>query len=394
MTYFIGIDNSSLDHKVHILKNNGDIYSKFIIENSLDGFNKLHETIKNFDQSMIGFELPHGPLTDFLRQKNYIAYSLNPLKIKRFKETTIVSGNKDDNIDAAAIAEYMRKNSAICRPLLYNSSEVEKLKILCIVHSRMSKENTRYKNKLHFAIKQYFSLHESLFTNFGCTVQIEMLMKYPTFKDLRQASEDDLISFLKTNKYRVPKYIRKVIDKIKKYDQIVSPDVEYVYSMEVKMLCEILRTVKLNLKNVEKEMESILDNHHMGHIFRSLPGAGIILGSKLLALFGDNFDRFDTASQAQCLFGTAPKNYQSGNYHKVLMRKACNKHARAVLFKYAFESLNRSTWARTYYDEQRNKGKTHSVAIRALSNKWVKVIFKLWKDDIFYEEEKKISSVA
>ena len=106
MTYYIGIDNSSLDHKVHILKSNGDLYSKFIIENNLNGFNILHECIKTFDETMIGFELPHGPLTDYLREKNYTAYSLNPLKVKRFKETIIVSGNKNDNIDAEAINVY------------------------------------------------------------------------------------------------------------------------------------------------------------------------------------------------------------------------------------------------------------------------------------------------
>ena len=47
-----------------------------------------------------------------------------------------------------------------------------------------------------------------------------------------------------------------------------------------------------------------------------------------------------------------------------------------------------------YYDIQRKKGKTHSVAIRALSNKWVKIIYKIWKEEIFYEENKKIPAVA
>ena len=38
--------------------------------------------------------------------------------------------------------------------------------------------------------------------------------------------------------------------------------------------------------------------------------------------------------------------------------------------------------------------KTHSVAVRALSNKWVKIIYKIWEDEIFYDEEKKISPAA
>jgi len=141
-------------------------------------------------------------------------------------------------------------------------------------------------------------------------------------------------------------------------------------------------------------MKCITDSHLLGKYFQSLPGAGNILACKLLALFGDNKDRFDNYNGVQCLFGTAPRNYQSGPYHKVLMRKACNKSARAILYDFAFASMRFSKWAREYYDNQRAKGKTHSVAVRALSNKWVKVIYKIWKDEIFYEESKKISPAA
>jgi hypothetical protein len=131
----------------------------------------------------------------------------------------------------------------------------------------------------------------------------------------------------------------------------------------------------------------------MGLVFKSLPGAGNVLACKLLALFGDNKDRFNDYNGVQCLFGTAPQNYQSGMYHKVIMRKACNKSARAILYKFAFSSLQFSDWARCYYDNQRAKGKTHSVAVRALSNKWIKIIYKLWKDEILYCEDKKIASL-
>ena len=152
--------------------------------------------------------------------------------------------------------------------------------------------------------------------------------------------------------------------------------------------------LKEDLKYVEDEMNRITDAHRMGECFKSLPGAGDVLACKLLAFFGDNKDRFDNANSVQCLFGTAPKNYQSGRYHKVTMRKACNKSARAILYQFAFGSLRSSEWARKYYDSQRAKGKRHSVSVRALSNKWVNVIYKIWRDEIFYDEIKKILPAA
>ncbi len=394
MIHFIGIDNSSLDHKVHITSGDGKIEKLFIIENNLNGFNYLHEIVKDIKNPMIGFELPHGPIVEYLKNKGYQVFSLNPLKVKRFKETITVSGNKNDFIDAASIAEYMRKNAAQCRPLLYDSPLIEKLKILFIIHRRMVEEHTRYKNKLHYGIRQYFSLHEQLFTHFACTVQLKMIIKYPTFTALKQVSEKELGEFLSMNSYRNQSGIHAMYKKIIAYDQLISPEVEYAYRIETTMICEILLMLNNKLKDIESGMKCILDTHPLGKIFRSLPGSGPVLSGELLAIFGDNKDRFSNSNQAQCLFGTAPRNYQSGNYHKVLMRKACNKSGRSVLFIYAFTSMRYSSWARSYYERQREKGKTHSVAVRSLSNKWVRIIYRMWKDEIIYQEEKYISSVA
>ncbi len=93
-------------------------------------------------------------------------------------------------------------------------------------------------------------------------------------------------------------------------------------------------------------MNNITDSHRMGVVFKSLPWAGTVLACKLLALFGDNKNRFNDYNGVQCLFGTAPRNYQSGMYNKVIMRKACNKSARALLYKFAFSSMQFSEWAR------------------------------------------------
>lgn len=394
MGHYIGIDNSSLDHKVRVIDNNGNLKLSFTVANNLDGFNEIDDKLHDLTDAHIGFELPHGPIVDFLHENNYILYSLNPLKIKRYKESFKVSGNKNDDIDALAIAEYLRSNSSHTRELVYNSSEIERLKTLSIIHTRLTNDRARHINKLHFVVRQYFPLQEALFGDFGCTVHLKMIIKYPTYNKLKSASDDEIKSFLKNNKYCRSTYIDRVIERIKKYNQMISPDVEYAYQFEAECLCRIIQVLDEELKRDEKEMNKITDSHNLGKFFKSLPGAGSILACKLLALFGDNKKRFDDYNGVQCLFGTAPKNYQSGMYHKVIMRKACNKSARTVLYKFAFSTLQFSEWARDYYDKQKDKGKTHSVAIRALSNKWVKVIYKIWKDEIFYCEEKKLEAVA
>jgi transposase len=394
MNHYVGIDNSSADHKVRIIDEKGNLNLSFSITNTFDGFEELNTKLSGLSDMRIGFELPHGPLVDYLHLKDYHLYSLNPLKIKRFKESLKVAGNKTDDIDAHAIAEYLRMNSTITRELVLNSSEIEGMKTLSIIHSRLVHDRARHLNKLHFSVRQYFHLHEMLFRNFGCKTQLKMIIKYPSFSNLKKVSDEEIIKFLKDHKYRRGIYINRLIEKFHHYNQLVPPEVESAYQMEAVCLCKILLILDEDINRIEKEMNSIADAHSLGKYFKSLPGAGLILSGKLLAIFGDNKDRFANYSAAQCFFGTAPRNYQSGKYHKVLMRKACNKSGRAVLYDYAFSSIKFSRWARAYYDNQRAKGKTNSVALRSLSNKWVKIIFKIWKDEVLYQEDKIFSAAA
>ena len=87
-------------------------------------------------------------------------------------------------------------------------------------------------------------------------------------------------------------------------------------------------------------------------------------------------------------------NYQSGGYHKVRMRKACHKRGKNIMYTFAFASLKFSKWGREYYDKQRKLGKKHSVALRALSNKWLKIIFSMWANDQCYKSDHVFLAVA
>ena len=42
-------------------------------------------------------------------------------------------------------------------------------------------------------------------------------------------------------------------------------------------------------------------------------------------------------------------------------------------------------WAEAYYRRKRKEGKTPSMAVRALGNLWVRIIFALWRTHTFYQ---------
>lgn len=43
-------------------------------------------------------------------------------------------------------------------------------------------------------------------------------------------------------------------------------------------------------------------------------------------------------------------------------------------------------WAKTFYEEQRARKKSHHTAVRALALKWQRILYRCWKDRKPYQE--------
>jgi hypothetical protein len=49
-------------------------------------------------------------------------------------------------------------------------------------------------------------------------------------------------------------------------------------------------------------------------------------------------------------------------------------------------SMRYSIWAAAFYRQQREKGKGHHAAIRALAFKWLRILYRCWQDRKPYDE--------
>ena len=119
-------------------------------------------------------------------------------------------------------------------------------------------------------------------------------------------------------------------------------------------------------------------------IFTSLPRAGRRLAPRLLAEIGDDRSRYADAAGLQALAGTAPVCFESGKYAKAHRRYACLKPLRNAMQQFAWQSTLQEGWARAYYQRKRSEGKSHTVAIRALANVWLRIIYAMWRDHTPY----------
>jgi transposase len=105
-----------------------------------------------------------------------------------------------------------------------------------------------------------------------------------------------------------------------------------------------------------------------------------------LAGFGSQRERFENANQVQTLTGIAPVKESSGNSCWIHFRFACPKFLRQSFHEWAGLSIRYSSWARAYYQQQRARGKKHHAAVRALAFKWIRILFRCWKNRVAYDE--------
>jgi hypothetical protein len=105
----------------------------------------------------------------------------------------------------------------------------------------------------------------------------------------------------------------------------------------------------------------------------------------MLAEIGDDRTRYPDASSLQALGGTSPVLYQSGMYARAHRRLGCIKPLRNALHQFAWQTTQSERWAKDYYQRKRQEGKSHTVAIRALANVWVRIIYRMWQNKTCYQ---------
>jgi transposase len=114
-------------------------------------------------------------------------------------------------------------------------------------------------------------------------------------------------------------------------------------------------------------------------VFASLPGAGRRLAPRLLAEGGEDRTRYASAASVRALAGTAPVLFQSGAFRGVRRRRACVNAWRQALSHCAWESVPCAPWATASYQRKRAQGKTDALALRAVANQWVRILYALWQ---------------
>jgi Transposase IS116/IS110/IS902 family len=130
--------------------------------------------------------------------------------------------------------------------------------------------------------------------------------------------------------------------------------------------------------------------HAQGHpdfpLFNALPGAGAVFAPHLLVAFGAQRDRYTSADALQKYAGMAPVTERSGKKSWGHWRLQCPKFLRQTFIAWAAASIRHAFWAQAYDQQQRDKGKAHQTAVRALAFKGIRILYRCWQDRTPYNE--------
>jgi hypothetical protein len=226
----------------------------------------------------------------------------------------------------------------------------------------------------------------------------DFLRQWPSLEDLARARETTIRTFYASHHSRS----KKLIDKRLEIVRIAVPltDDEAVVQSGIvvtKSLVHVITALVESIAEIEVRLQAIYSAHAEHDLVDSFPGLGPILGARVAALLGSDRERFVSNDELQRLTGVAPITKRSGGTQglvTVQRRIKRPKFLHQTIVEWAAQSIQTSAWARAFYDMQRADGHGHWAALRALGFKWLRVLFRCWKNTTLYDEIRYIDALA
>jgi len=385
--HYVGIDWAIEKHDICVQADDGQVISQTVVTHDWDGFQELQSLLNGLKDARIVIERSEGLLVDWLVMNDWEVYMMHPSVLAHRRPRR----SKDDRGDAHLLAYLLRTGDPDCRPIPRQSPLVRQLKQAAITYHQTKADQRRHANRLIYLLRQYYPAVIHAFPTVYSLTCLAFLEAFPTPEAGKALSMADLEAFLKAQKYsaragRLP-HIYAALQK--PMPRALHPE---AYVVRLKALIPILRTVYHQRTYAEKQLLTLFAQHPDAEWWASLPGAGPLTAPRLLAYIGDARDRFPEPEVLQAIAGTVPVTRRSGKQTSVEFRTACSHPLREAAVNMARNSIRTSGWARSYYNEQIARGHSNSRAFRALANRWMVIVWKLWQTNEPYDEAKHVAN--
>lgn len=314
-------------------------------------------------------------------------YVVAPQTSAQFRKTFYPSGAKDDPRDADLLLDLLLQHRDRLGCWAPDTEQTRLLQNLVEERRKLVDEKTAIINSLTTRLKLYFPQMLEWLDRLDTSLACAWLGRWPTLEQLQKVSPAKLRSFFYRHHSRQRQLIERRIREIAEARPALDDRaIVQVQAAVVPLLAELLEKLRQGIKQLDEQIAQAAAEHPDYYLFEVLPGAGAVLAPRLLAAMGSQRERYQSASQLQTFCGIAPVMECSGKKKWVHSRWRCPKFLRQSFHEWAGHSVAFSPWARAYYQQQRQRGQGHHAAVRSLAFKWIRILFRCWKDRVAYDE--------
>jgi len=343
----------------------------------------------------VAIEQTKGAVIHALMSYDFVhVFRINPKSMADYRKAFSPGGAKDDPTDAEYLLEWVTLHRDRLKPWVPDEPQTRALQRLVEFRREVVNRRGAFTNQLTQLLKDYFPQALDWAGEIDSVMACDFLSKWPTLEKVKKTKPDTIRTFYRQHGSRSNELIEERLKAIRTA-QALTEDAT-VIETSVSMVQTIIRVLRPTMESIERineEIKARFQVHPDMAIFDSFPGAGAALAPRLLAAMGSDRSRFESASEIQQHSGIAPVTDRSGKHMWVHRRFACPKFTRQTFQEFAGQSIRWSSWARAHYDMQRDRGKGHHAAVRSLAYKWIRIIYRCWKDRVMYNEEIHIQSL-
>jgi transposase len=301
-------------------------------------------------------------------------YSINPMAVARYRERHRVTRAKSDHADAMALANILRTDADVHRPLPADSELAQAISVLARAQQDAVWNRAQLNNQLRSHLKQYFPAALAAFQVRGIGLDSReartVLAAAPDPTAAARLTRAQLRSLLrKSGRQRNIDTWTERLRTIFTGDYLHQlPLVEQAMGHQTAALVRQLDAACRAADDLAGAAAEAFDQHPDAEILSSFPGIGPLTGARVLGEIGDDRSRFRDARGLKAYAGAAPITVASGKSHAVHHRRVKNQRLAAAGYVWIFGALP-SPQVKEHYDRRRARGDRHTAAMRHVFNR-------------------------
>ena len=386
-THFVALDWATDHHDIAVVDRHGALVAEFRFAHTAAGWAEFGEKVKPYAGAPLALETSSGPAVDQLLQRGWSVYPVNPKAAERYRERKAPSGDKADRPDAWSLADALRTDGHAWRKLIPQDEATALLRALCRDEIGLIEQRTLLVNQLMAALREFYPAALEAFADWTQPYAWALVIQFPTPTALQQAGQRRWEKFLHTHRLWRPSTAPERLKIFATANALpASAPIVAAKSLLAVSLVKVMQALQSQIEEYRRRIQETFQRHPDQEIFGSLPGAGPVLGPRLLGELGSAREVYPDANSLCCQAGASPVRYQSGQINKARIRWGCDTALRYTVHLWADCSRKKSAWAQAYYARKRETGMSHAAALRCLGKRWLKILWRMWQDRQKYNQ--------